>query len=312
MSEPQSPPPYDLPPLAWLRAFEAAARHSSFTAAAQELNLTQAAVSHQVRSLEKHLGVMLFERLARTLRLTEMGTAYLPPLRRAFDELTAATSGLFGPIGKHTLVVRAPVSFASLWLAPRLHGFHQAYPQVGLRIVSAVWSHPTDNTVTADVDIRLGDGVWPGYRADLLAQWPAIAVVRPDKRPQGSSAERLAALSAHPLVRVTGYEDLWQRLYRQHDVAVPATGRGVDVDTTLAALELAASGFGPTIVLAGLAEGYIAAGRLVSAFDEALPVDMGHYVLTPDGARRQRPEAVLFRAWLKAELSKEPARSDAA
>ena len=116
MSEPQSPPPYDLPPLAWLRAFEASARHSSFTAAAQELNLTQAAVSHQVRSLEKHLGVMLFERLARTLRLTEMGTAYLPPLRRAFDELTAATSGLFGPIGKHTLVVRAPVSFASQWL----------------------------------------------------------------------------------------------------------------------------------------------------------------------------------------------------
>lgn len=307
MSEPQSPPPYDLPPLAWLRAFEASARHSSFTAAAQELNLTQAAVSHQVRSLEKHLGVMLFERLARTLRLTEMGTAYLPPLRRAFDELTAATSGLFGPIGKHTLVVRAPVSFASLWLAPRLSGFHHAYPQVGLRIVSAVWSHPTDNTVTADVDIRLGDGVWPGYRADLIAQWPAVVVCRPDRKPTGPMSARLEALAQRPLIRVTGYEDLWQRLYRQHEVAVPSA-QGVDVDTSLAALELAASGFGPTIVLSGLAEGHLAAGRLVRAVDEALPVDMGHYLLTPDGARRQRPEAILFRTWLKAELSKDTAR----
>jgi LysR family glycine cleavage system transcriptional activator len=236
-----------------------------------------------------------------------MGTAYLPPLRRAFDELTAATSGLFGPIGKHTLVVRAPVSFASLWLAPRLHGFHAAYPQVGLRIVSAVWSHPTDNTVTADVDIRLGDGVWPGYRAELIAQWPAVVVCRPDRKPGGAAATRLEALGQGPLIRVTGYEDLWQRLYRQHEVAAPMA-RGVDVDTSLAALELAASGFGPTIVLSGLADAHIAAGRLVRALDETLAVDMGHYLLTPDGARRQRPESILFRAWLKGELARDGTR----
>ena len=176
-----------------------------------------------------------------------------------------------------------------------------------MRIVSAVWSHPTDNTVTADVDIRLGDGVWPGYRAELIAQWPAIVVCRPDRKPEGANAMRLGTLAQSSLIRVTGYEDLWQRLYRAHDIALPST-QGVDVDTSLAALELAASGFGPTIVLSGLADAHIASGRLARAIDETLSVDMGHYLLTPDGARRQRPESILFRTWLKGELARDSTR----
>lgn len=298
-ADPSCAPAYSLPPLAWLRAFEAAARHASFTAAAAELNLTQAAVSHQVRSLEKHLGVVLFERLARTLRLTEMGNAYLPPLRRAFDDLTAATAGLFGPIGKRTLVVRAPVSFVALWLAPRLSRFSAAHPEIGLRIASAVWSYEPEET-SVDVDIRFGDGVWPGHNPELVLLSPAAVVCRPDRLPPGTTAERLRMLARERLIHVTGYEDLWRRLFRAHAVDV-SDSRGLDVDTSLAALEFAAAGYGATIVLDCFLQPFLDSGRLVRAVEEKLPIDAAHYIAVPDGARRQSPEAVLFKAWLKEE-----------
>ncbi len=286
-----------LPPLPWLRAFEAAARHTSFTAAAAELNLTPAAVSHQVRSLERRLGVLLFERLARTLRLTEMGSAYTPPLRRAFDDLTAATVGLFGPLGKCTVSVSAPVSFVALWLAPRLAAFTAQFPQIRLRLTSAVWAHvPTESAI--DVDIRLGDGVWPGHEAELLINIPAIVVCRPSESFDSNPVERLKALATEPLIRVTGYEDLWQRLFRHYGLSLPSSP-SVDVDTSLAALELAASGYGPTIVLEDFAKRHLEDGSLVRAFDDKLPIRASHYLLTPTGERRVRPEAILFQVWLK-------------
>ncbi len=104
---------YRLPPLNWLRAFETSARHMSFAKAATDLNLTSTAISHQVRSLERHLGHALFERLARGLRLTEMGAAYLPDVRRTFENLSAATTKLFGQSGMTSITVRAPVSFVT-------------------------------------------------------------------------------------------------------------------------------------------------------------------------------------------------------
>jgi LysR family glycine cleavage system transcriptional activator len=292
---------YDLPPLAWLRAFEASARHQSFTAAAAELNLTQAAVSHQVRSLEKHLGVVLFERLARTLRLTEIGIAYLPPLRRSFDDMAAATAGLFGPIGRRTLVVRAPVSFVCLWLAHRIARFTEAYPGIALRITSAVWAHTPDDEAT-DVDIRFGDGIWPGFQSELIGNFPAIAVCRPDLLPGGSVTDRLRALGGGPLIHVTGYEDLWQRLLKPAGIAVQPYA-GLNIDTSMGALEMAAAGLGATIVQTCFAEPYIASGRLAKALDVELPLDASHYMLTADGAKRTQPEAILFRNWLRAETA---------
>jgi LysR family glycine cleavage system transcriptional activator len=287
---------YDLPPLAWLRAFEAAARHQSFTSAGVELNLTQAAVSHQVRSLEKLLGVILFERLARTLRLTEIGTAYLPPLRRSFDDMAAATAGLFGPIGRRTLVVRAPVSFVCLWLAGRLARFTDSYPAIELRINSVVWAHAAADETT-DVDIRFGDGVWPGYQAELIGNFPAIAVCRPDLAPVGALVERLRSL-----IHVTGYEDLWQRLFKPLDIKVPAYS-GLNIDTSIGALEMAAAGLGATIVQTCFAEPYIESGRLVRALDLELQLESSHYILTAEGAKRKQPEAILFRNWLRAEAA---------
>lgn len=302
MTPPSEGAGQDLPPLGWLRAFEASARLGSFTAAACELNLTQAAVSHHVRSLERRLGVTLFVRLPRALRLTEIGAAYLPPVRQCFDQLSAATAGLFGPTGRRSLVVRAPVSFAALWLAPRLPDFAAAHPGVALRITSAVWEQAAPDA-PSDIDIRFGAGPWPGRQAELLVNWGAVAVCRRDLAPSGDAPRRIEALSRSALIHVAGYEDLWRRLLQPHGVTLQPF-RGINVDTSLAALELAAAGHGPAIVLEGFARPYVASGRLTVATEDLLPVEQAHFLLSPEGAGRPAPEATVFRNWLKRQAAR--------
>jgi len=123
-------PVVGLPTLTWLRAFEAAARTASFSAAAAELNLSSGAISYQIRALEAHLGFALFERLPRGVKLTPMGVAYLPPVRKAFEELADSTVGLFGSTERVQITVHAPVSLAALWLAPKLPAFSIVNPSI--------------------------------------------------------------------------------------------------------------------------------------------------------------------------------------
>jgi LysR family glycine cleavage system transcriptional activator len=291
---------YQLPPLAWLRAFEAAARHGSFTLAAAELNLTQAAVSHQVRSLEKHLAVRLFDRLPRSLVLTEKGAAYLPPLRNCFDDLAAATAGLFGPVGKRTLSIRAPISFAALWLAPRLPGFASQWPDISIRMSTVIWA-PSTQDDPADIDIRFGDGNWPGCHASRLVRHSAIVVCTPGMANGDSDEERLASLfTGKPLIHVTGYDNLWQRLARASGLALPSVA-SMNIDTTISALEVAASGVGPAIVLEGLADPYLDDGRLEKPVTMSVPIEESHYIVQPHEQKRITAEAMLFHKWLRHE-----------
>jgi hypothetical protein len=133
-------PAYTLPHLPWLRAFEAAARQQSFSGAAQELHVSPAAVSQQIRLLEQHLGFVLFRRLPRGVLLTDMGSAYLPSVRKAFDTLSMSTAGLFGSPGRRTLTLRCTAAFAVLWLSPRLQGFIDAHPGIDVRLFTAIWA----------------------------------------------------------------------------------------------------------------------------------------------------------------------------
>ena len=294
---------YQLPPLAWLRAFEAAARHQSFTLAAAELNLTQAAVSHQVRSLEKHLGVVLFERLPRSLRLTDIGAAYLPPLRNSFDELAAATAGLFGPVGKRMLTIRAPISFLALWLAPRLPSFQKQWPDISLRISTIVWA-PASSEEVADIDIRFGDGKWSGFKSSLLLSHRVIPVCAPGMVEGEDADARLKSLvNGRMLIHVTGYENLWQRLALAEGFSLPPAP-GMNIDTTISALEMAAAGVGPAIVLDGLAESYLRDGRLVRPVDMSLSVEESHYLVQAEGGKRMTAEAMLFMKWLNEEVER--------
>ena len=156
-----------LPSLNGLRAFEAAARHLSFTAAATELNVTQTAISHQIRRLEEELGIRLFVRQNRSLALTPEARDYLPGIRAAFNDLRLATDRLTRKDNDHVLTVSTLASLAAKWLLPRLSMFQQAHPGIDVRITTSTGLVDFQRD-GVDAAIRYGRGQWPGLRADWL------------------------------------------------------------------------------------------------------------------------------------------------
>lgn len=289
---------YALPPLAWLRTFEAAARHLGFARAAEELGMTSAAVSQQMRALEQRLGFALFERLPRGVRLTTMGRAYLPAVRRALDELSTATSGLFGRAGRRPLTVRCVVSYAALALGPRLAAFRAAHPTVALRLCADIWGDSIDDG-EVDLEIRYGDGRWSGFAAAPLSEPVSLAVCPPDSRFGDDPAADLRCLSEGRRIHIMGCENLWTRLASR--LGWPETeGDGLTVDTSLVALEMVAAGAGCALISGELARPLIAAGRVTAAPGVALEHDQAHYALTPLRSVAPSPEALLFRDWLLA------------
>ncbi len=288
---------YRLPNLLWLRAFESSARLCSFTAAARELGLTQAAVSHQVRSLEGKLGFRLFQRNARSLALTEMGRAYLPAVRKAMEDLAFSTQGLFGAPGRRTISVRAPISTAVLWLAPRLPAFRERHPGIRLRLISAIWADAiADEDV--DVDIRLGEGAWAGMQAELLARDVMVPVCSPAI---ARRVRRLGDVDQAQIVQVLGFQDHWARLYGAEGLAYDPARVGLAVDTTLAAVEIVTMGAGVALLQRRLVQGLIAEGRLAVPFAAEVPLEQAHYLVSAPGAA-PNTEADAFRAWLRGEF----------
>lgn len=283
-----------LPPLQWLRVFEAAARLASFSNAANELGISQTAVSYQVKNLETHLGFPLFERLPRSVQLTEMGRAYLGPVRKAIDDLSAATIGLFGPPRRHVLLIRAPVSFATLWLVPRLPDFASRHPELSIRLYSAIWAEslPADRV---DVDIRYGEGRWPGFHAEKILDHPSIPVCSPDYLARAGKISKPSDLLKLNLLHIMGVDDGWDRLLGDSG---PIPNESYAMDTSLAALELACIGAGVALVLAGFAEPYLRQGRLVRPIRIEQPQRQAHYVVWPAQDAAPSFEVAQFMQWI--------------
>jgi LysR family transcriptional regulator, glycine cleavage system transcriptional activator len=300
-------PVVGLPTLTWLRAFEAAARTSSFTAAAAELNLTSGAISYQIRALEAHLGFALFERLPRGVKLTPMGVAYLPPVRKAFEELADSTVGLFGGLERVQITVHAPVSLAALWLAPKLPAFSMANPSIDVRLSSVIWDNAVLDEAT-DLEIRYGSGHWHGYRSERLLNQGISAVCSPTLlRSLQSSGDFPAVLTRH-VIHIMGYENHWLKVRQVLELAITSpnadasadAGSGNTVDTTIAALELAAAGAGIALAHRLFLDAYFGTGRLVSALPQEFDDDNSYFVITPERPQRIRREVQLFRDWLLA------------
>jgi LysR family glycine cleavage system transcriptional activator len=292
-------PVVGLPTLSWLRAFEAAARTCSFSAAAAELNLTSGAISYQIRALEAHLGFVLFERLPRGVKLTAMGVAYLPPVRKAFEELADSTVGLFGGSERVQITVHAPVSLAALWLAPRLPAFGRANPLIDVRLSSVIW----DNAVlddTTDLEIRYGAGQWHGYRAERLLNQNIIAVSSPALLRAAQAEENAANWLLQRPIFIRSYESHWLKVRQELNLANFKPGAGQIVDTTIAALELAAVGAGVALAHEIFLQAYFASGRLVRALRSEFSDDNSYFVITPERPQRVRREAQLLRDWLLA------------
>jgi LysR family glycine cleavage system transcriptional activator len=295
-------PVVGLPTLTWLRAFEAAARTSSFTAAAAELNLTAGAISYQIRALEAHLGFSLFERLPRGVKLTPMGVAYLPPVRKAFEELADSTVGLFGGSERLQITVHAPVSLAALWLAPKLPQFSLANPSVDVRLSSVIWDNAVLDEAT-DLEIRYGAGHWHGYRSERLMNQSILAVCCPAllRSPQSNGASDLL-LTRHP-IHIMGYEKHWLTARQALGLGSIPASAGPTVDTTIAALELAAAGAGVALAHDVFLGAYFATGRLVKVLEREFDDENSYYVITPERPQRIRREVQLFRDWLVAVAS---------
>lgn len=288
-----------LPPLNWLRSFEAAARHNSFAAAAAELHLTAAAISYQVRSLEGELGFNLFERLPRGVRLTDMGRAYLPSLRKAFDDIAISTAGLFGGAREETLTIRASLSYGALILSEILPLFRATYPHIHVRLFATVWSDRAEND-DADLEIRYGDGNWPGWAIDRLDATEGIVVCKSSESGVIQTADYLSKQAGRGVIQIMGCENHWVRLMEQEGVADAERRLKTIaiVDNSCTALELATRGLGPALVSANFARQYLDDGRLIRPIGASLPGSSGHFLLLPLSVNRLRPEALLFREWL--------------
>jgi LysR family transcriptional regulator, glycine cleavage system transcriptional activator len=292
-------PVVGLPTLTWLRAFEAAARTASFAAAAAELNLTSGAISYQIRALEAHLGFALFERLPRGVKLTPMGVAYLPPVRKAFEELADSTVGLFGGLERVQITVHAPVSLAALWLAPKLPAFSIANPSIDVRLSSVIWDNAVLDEAT-DLEIRYGAGHWHGYRSERLLNQGILAVCSPTLLQAAQLSADPAAMLSRQLIHIMGYENHWLKVRQVLELANSPSSVGPTVDTTVAALELAAAGAGVALAHPIFLGAYFATARLVSALPQEFADDNSYFVITPERPQRIRREVQLFRDWLVA------------
>lgn len=295
-----------LPSLNGLRAFEAAARHMSFTKAAEELNVTQTAVSHQIKRLEDRLGMQLFVRRNRQLLLTESAQEYLPAVRDAFDRLHAATVHLLRRDEAGALTVSTMISFTSKWLVPRLAAFQARHPEIDLRLSA---SAALVDFAREDVDcaIRYGHGDWPGLRADYLLSEDIFPVCSP-RLMHGPSALRTPAdLAHHALLHVTAYRDDWRVWLTAAgiDTAVIDPDLGPAFDLSIHALEAAADGQGVAIGRSQLVAADIAAGRLVAPFDLKLPAEAAYYFVAPEYTANQ-PKIAAFREWLLEVVKERP------
>ena len=273
-------------PLNGLRAFEAAARHASLTKAAIELNVTPAALGHQVKALEERLGATLFHRLPRGLALTDEGRALLPVLKDSFDRMATALARFDDGGGRELLSVGAVGSFAIAWLLPRLAGFEAAHPEVDLRLST------NNNRVDIaeeglDFAIRFGDGAWHGTEAVLLFPAPLTALC------SAETAARLTApgdLARETLLR-SYRSDEWP-LWFEAAGAEPPPLTGPVFDSAALMVEAALAGRGVALAPALMFE-----GKGVRPFD--VSISLGGYWLTRLKSKRPTEAMAAFESWIR-------------
>ncbi|MGD1876852.1 MAG: transcriptional regulator GcvA [Kiloniellaceae bacterium] len=292
-----------LPPLNALRAFEAAARQLSFTRAAEELHVTQAAISHQVKSLEEHLGFPLFRRLNRRLLLTEAGQLYLPVLRDAFDAIAGGTARLTQDRENGALHISVLPSFAAKWLLPRMSRFRDRHPDIDV-MVSANNKLIDFAEGTFEMAIRYGWGDYPGLRTDLLLSDEVFPVCSPKlmegPQPLTSPADLKHHTLLHDEVSRQDESPDWRTWLRAAGVADVDATRGPGFSDSSMVIEAAAAGQGVALGHRWLAAADLESGRIVMPFGPVLPSKFAYYLASPPAVAERR-RVRLFREWLLEE-----------
>jgi LysR family glycine cleavage system transcriptional activator len=291
-----------LPSLNGLRAFEAAARHLSFTAAAAELNVTQTAISHQIKRLEDELGIALFVRQNRALALTPQARDYLPGIRAAFNDLRLATDRLRRNDHDRVLTVSTLASLASKWLLPKLPAFQAAHPGIDVHITTST-SMVDFKSGDVDAAIRYGRGRWAGLRADWLTADQLFPVCSPRLLTGETPLREPADLARYTLLHSSAaYDDDWRLWLTAAGLPTDISRQpGLSFDMIFMTLQAAIDGLGVAIGRTTYVEGDLASGRLVVPFRISLPADAGFYLVAPEAAA-ETPKLTAFRDWLLASI----------
>jgi LysR family glycine cleavage system transcriptional activator len=287
-----------LPSLNGLRAFEAAARHLSFTLAASELNVTQTAISHQIRRLEEELGIRLFIRQNRALALTAEARDYLPGIRAAFNDLRLATDRLLRKDDDKVLTVSTLASLAAKWLLPRLTDFQEQHPGIDVRITTST-SLVDFQRDDVDTAIRYGRGQWLGLRADWLMADELFPVCSPSLLRGDKPLRQPEDLRGYTLLHTSNANsDDWRLWLTAAGLPADiARQPGITFDMIFMTIQAAIDGIGVAMGRTSYVQDDIAKGRLVVPFKIALPADAGFYLVSPQG-RREAPKLAAFREWM--------------
>jgi len=296
--------PRRLPPLNALKAFEAAARSESFTRAAQELNVTQGAVSHQVKALEATLGIKLFNRERQRLVMTEAGRDYLAVVRDALDRIAVGTERLMLRQSSGVLTISTSPDFAANWLVNRLGRFAESRPEIDLRVSAT--AHQVDFArEDVDVAVRHGDGKWPGLDAVRLCSERLFPVCSPKLVAGRNRITTASDLLKLPLLRLDDWKT-WNRWFAAAGVIDPVA-HGPVLNRASMLIDAAVDGQGVALARTALAAWDLINGRLVRPIDVSLKISNTYWVVCPKAASSV-PKIATFRNWLLAEAADDARR----
>ncbi len=289
-----------LPPLSAIRVFEAAARHLSFTRAADELGMTQAAVSYQIKLLEERVGGPLFLRRPREVVLTEAGQRLAPRLREAFDILREAFTDLADQ-SEGTLTINTMHTFAANWLAPRLGSFNLAHPNIAVRLetTTRVVDFAREEV---DVVVRAGKGIWPGLVSTKLFDVHFTPMISPELAKKVGGIHEPRDVLKVPLIDPR--DEWWIIWFKAHDLPLEELGKQTSPSFNMMTLdaEAAMAGMGITLLMPEYFQRELEQGRLIMPFNRTITEDSGYWLAYPE-ARRNVPKIRAFRDWIVAEAA---------
>jgi DNA-binding transcriptional LysR family regulator len=295
-----------LPPLTALTAFEAASRLSSFTKAAGELGVTQAAISRQIQLLEGTFGFPLFWRLHRRIELTEKGKALASATQDGFDLIAASILDITKEDRDAELTIAASVAFSHFWLLPRISEFSRMHPEINLRIVTQD-SMPNVESSDLDIAIRFGNGMWPDGMAELLFEDEIFPICSPDFASHAGNIQGPSDLTTYPLISNVTTDPTWtgwSEWLTAFSVDLPKKTFGLRCSFYTEAIYAAMNGQGIALGWRHLVEDLLLQGRLVRLTEAMMKTRNAYFVVIPK-SRRQSEATRLFLAWLSTSHTKE-------
>lgn len=291
---------WQLPSLSALRTFEAAARHLSFTKAATELNLTQSAVSRQIRIMEEYLGLLLFQRVKQRLVLTDAGRTYVDDIRSALEHMQAATVNLLAHKGQGGILnLATPPAFGTKWLIPRLQDFTQAHPEILINM--ATRARPFDfATASIDAAIHYGSNDWPGVISDRLVGEEMVVTCSPAYLRKRGALRGPEDVPQQILLQQTLRPNLWRDWIEAHGGDTSQAFAGPRFEHFYMIMQAAVGSLGLALLPRLIVNEDLQAGRLVIPF-EARFTSREAYCLVYPASKRNEPKLELFRRWILSE-----------